>query len=521
LRDAVRRTNSWTQHRDQRGTFACLAVFFAARILYWVTGGGFSTVMLGASYQLLDVRELRAHPFQSAALVHIQPPLFNLFVGSVLRWSPVPRALTFQLVYLAVGVVIIVALRSLLLGLGFAPIAATIGVCVVAASPLMISYENTVTYEYPTAMLLIVSAVACLHYVRTRRVGALAWFVVLLTVTVLIRALLHPLWLVMCVALVVWLARPKAEWPRVVAVLAVPLLLVGGVMLKNEILFGDATLSSWFGMNLGRGVISPMPRHDIETLIAQGHLSKAATIAPLSSYSSYAPQFGPCHSSFSEPVLRAEVTTTGHTNFNAQCFLSVYADAQRNALRAVLARPGVYLADRAGPFAQHFSLPPIESQAPGMDHFGHNAILRNLATAYQDAMLRVSMTVHLPDATNPLFGATNYSVSISLVLLLATALVAFRGAVGLVLILRKRRGPAEVAWLFVGFTVVYVTVVSIATEYGENQRFRAMVDPLLLSVLCAQVVAFALRWLQARRRVPTPDRRFEPTPAERGLFDRR
>jgi hypothetical protein len=258
-------------------------------------------------------------------------------------------------------------------------------------------------------------------------------------------------------------------------------------------------------MNLGRGVISPMPKHDITDLIAQGRLSKAALIAPLSPYSAYAPEFGTCRTRFSEAVLHDEVTTTGHTNFNAQCFLAVYADAQRNAFHAAIARPGVYLADRAGPFAQHFSLPPIASQAPGMDHFGHNVILRQLATIYQDAMLRLPLTVHLPDATAPLFGATVYPVSISLVLLLATLLVTVRAALSTRRLWRKSREPAEIAWVFVGLTVIYITIISIAAEYGENQRFRAMIDPILLSVLCAQLAAFTLRLNQTRHRHVLPE----------------
>src|SRR3974390_2181915 len=105
----ARSTRAVLIHPKRAGLALCLMLFFGVRIAYWATGGGFSTAMLEASYQLLDHKALRADPIQSATLIHIQPPLFNLFVGNTLRWSVLPAALTFQLIYLLFGVSIVVA----------------------------------------------------------------------------------------------------------------------------------------------------------------------------------------------------------------------------------------------------------------------------------------------------------------------------------------------------------------------------------------------------------------------------
>jgi hypothetical protein len=40
---------------ERHGLAVCLTLFGMARVAYWATGGGFSTAMLNASYQLLDV----------------------------------------------------------------------------------------------------------------------------------------------------------------------------------------------------------------------------------------------------------------------------------------------------------------------------------------------------------------------------------------------------------------------------------------------------------------------------------
>ena len=70
------------------GVLVVIGVFVVVRFAYWATGGRFSTAALSTSWQLLDLHRLTADPFGSVALLHIQPPAFNLFVGVVERWSP-------------------------------------------------------------------------------------------------------------------------------------------------------------------------------------------------------------------------------------------------------------------------------------------------------------------------------------------------------------------------------------------------------------------------------------------------
>jgi hypothetical protein len=494
---------------ERPGLAPCLLLFIGVRAAYWATGGGFNTAMLEASYQLLDHQWLRGHPFESATLIHIQPPLFNLFVGSVLRWSILSPALAFQLIYLLFGLTIVVALYTLLTDLGFPVGAVVAATCVIAVSPMMISYENTLTYEYPTAMLLVLAGVACFRAVDRKSVRWLALFCCFLTLAVLVRALFHPIWLAASLILVTAFTVSRSGLRRAAFVFLIPIVAVGAVLVKNQILFGDATMSSWFGMNLARGVISPMPRSDVERLVAEKKISPAALVPPLSPYAAYEPLFGPCQSTFSEPVLRSTTTSAGITNFNAECFLKVYADEQHNSVHAAFAYPGTYLRDRIAPFAQHFSLPPTSAEAPGIDHFGRNPVLRGLAVAYTRAMLTTPISVHLPDASIPLLGASDYSVSISLVLLIATLLLIVRGAVAMVRLLgRRARDAVDVTWVFLGLTTAYVTVISIAIEYGENQRFRAMIDPLLIGILLAETVTLGLRAFRSRR----PEPEFEEDP---------
>ena len=69
-------------------------------------------------------------------------------------------------------------------------------------------------------------------------------------------------------------------WRRVIGALAVPVIAIGGWMLKNEILFGDATMSSWSGMNFERAVLPVVPQAELRRLVEAGKISEVALIGP-------------------------------------------------------------------------------------------------------------------------------------------------------------------------------------------------------------------------------------------------
>ena len=185
------------------GVLVVVGVFVVVHVAYWISGGGFTTAALRDSWQLLDLHRLTADPFGSVALLHIQPPAFNLFVGIVERWSPASAAVTYQVLYAACGLTLLLTLRALLVELGCSELAATVGTVVVALDPVLLSYENTVTYELPTATLLVVSGWCCARYARTRSTASLVGFVAAITAAALTRALLHPLWVLAALALVI------------------------------------------------------------------------------------------------------------------------------------------------------------------------------------------------------------------------------------------------------------------------------------------------------------------------------
>jgi hypothetical protein len=487
----------------QGGTWVVVGVFAVVRATYFLTGGGMATSFLQGSWQLLDLKQLRADPFGSVALLHIQPPLFNLFVGSVERWGPIDPGGVYKVLYLLCGLVLVVSLRALLHELGWSPLAATIGAAVVATSPVLLSYENTITYELPVATALVLAGLWCVRYATTRSTKALVILGAVLTFATMTRALLHPLWLLAVLGFVVVVARPAGGWRAVVAGFAIPVVLVGGWMVKNEVLFGEPSLSSWLGDNLARGVIAPMPKHEIQRLVRDGTLTHAALVRGFAPYSAYRPQIGKCRTDWTEPVLRRLTKHNGQSNFNAICFLRVYHQEQDNSIRALRELPADYVGTRYAPAAVHFT----QETAPGVEQFADTWTFDFLDSVWAPVLLRTNVTIHDRGWAVPLIGflRTKPTVHPALGLVAATIFVLGLGALAATRVLRRRGRPSDVAMTVLGGTVLFVLVVSVGTEFGENARFRVLVDPIVIGITVAAITDGVRRLVTRRREARDPD----------------
>ena len=291
------------------------------------------------------------------------------------------------------------------------------------------------------------------------------------------------------VLLVVLAARPRAGWRAVGAAALLPVVLVGGWMVKNQVLFDEPTMSSILGGNLARGVIAPMPRTAVDALIRDGSITPAARVRAFSAYSAYQPAIGPCRTHWTPAVVRSLVKRNGISNFNAVCFLRVYRQEQHNALVLLRERPGDYLGTRYAPFSIHF----FHDMAP--DRFHANATLQALTDVWDPLLLRWHVTVGDSGWTNNLIpGAPPPVVPMSTVLVLMTAFVIGLGAAAFVRLACRHARTGDLARTYLAVTVAFVALVSITTEYGENGRFRFLVDPIVIGWAVAQVVAYAVAW---------------------------
>ena len=112
---------------------------------------------LAISWQLVELPVLRDDPIGSTWYLHTQPPLFNLVIGAVLRWSPFPAYGTLVVGFLACLALTGVLLTDLLVRWRVPAVAAGAIASLAVALPAPISSIVLPSYEVPLATLLALS----------------------------------------------------------------------------------------------------------------------------------------------------------------------------------------------------------------------------------------------------------------------------------------------------------------------------------------------------------------------------
>src|SRR5690606_11187394 len=83
------------------GAGIVVATFVAVVVSMVRNGAGLTGAMRVRTWQLSDTALLADDPIGTTWYLQVQPPLYDLFVGSVLRWSPFPVIGTLYVLYLA------------------------------------------------------------------------------------------------------------------------------------------------------------------------------------------------------------------------------------------------------------------------------------------------------------------------------------------------------------------------------------------------------------------------------------
>jgi hypothetical protein len=486
------------------GRAVALASVVIGSVTLLATGNGTDRAALESSWQLLDLEVLTENPFGSVWFLHTQPPFYNLVVG-LLAWGNVPIAGALFAMFVASLVGIALLLHALLVRWGVGSVVAGVIVAVALLSPSLLSTMTIASYEVPVALLLIASLYTMQRYLETPTMGWLLATAGLVTLTALARSLFNPLWVLALLALL--LVARKATWRQAGAALAIPLVLIGGWMVKNQVVFGTATTSSWLGFNMQRGIVGPMDRDDVREDVAAGEVSGLAREQPWLSLEDYEPWLDDCkpvhdHDAASnewKPPFRG----LSIPNFNNECYIPLYRQAQEDATTLVRRHPGRYLHDRLPALAMSYRLAEIGDEDTWLDDL------------FENVLLPMHVTVDMHDWNLPLLGGAREDglpIDISLTLLVLSLFVAGRGVLAVVRLARagwreRASWPArELVWLVVSFTAVMIIVGGDLIELGENGRFRATLDPLLVALPLASLALL----VQGRRARRGPEAEGEP-----------
>jgi len=441
---------------DRRAELVLVAAWGASRAVVYGFGVRFDKRELASSVQNIDPELLRHRLAESLWWLHGQPPGYNLFLGLVLKVSGSHWAGAFQAVHLLLSLVLVLVTYALGRRLRL-PVAAAVAIALlVSLAPATITYENMLFYDFPTLVLITASALLLARYLDRPTLGRGLAFFGAASGLVLLRTLFQLPWLLLVLALVL-LARVPAR--RTLAAAAVPVAIVAGVYIKNWVLFGSPSTSSWLGMGVARLTLHDVPLADRRRLVAEGKLSRVSLVKPLSALSAYRDAVPP-HRPTGIPVLDAPLKSDGEQNLHNIAYIEISRRYLHDDLRLVRLRPrDLFVSVKRA--LELYLRPPTMSGAVERN--------RRALGNWNDGFDLV------------VYGSTRYANRIGVFAALAYLAT---GLAGLWLIAR-RRWRDDATLLFVWVTVVWVTVGSSLSEVGENWRFRLVVDPVVVLFLAA------------------------------------
>jgi hypothetical protein len=492
-----------------------LGAFVLTRLGYYALGVRYDASLLEVALQYLEVDHLQHDLGRSLWYLHTQPPLFNGLIGVVLK-LPFAPGHTFHALWLACGLALVAVVYLLLRELRVPRWVAVAASIVICCSPTVVLYENWLSYEYPLTLAITAIALAAARWAVNGRLSALATVALLLGACVLTRSLLNPLWYVGVIALVLLARRPSGNWARALLIVAAPLVLIGLIIVKNQVLFDSPSLSSWSGWNLQRVTVDELPDDVKQRLIADGTLTPLATYPVFLPADKYAAVVAPCTPAHPDVPVLAEPTkpSSGFENWNNECYLPITREALRNALAAARAEPRATGRAVVGSFQIW-----AESSSQYAFVYDNRVKIDAIDTPYRQIVL-LDVPWNPPVKTNAGWWIPigtpggRWRFSITIVVLTLASVIAGLGATWH--LLRRRQagaldaaGPAgtdadadadarsgsvpgsrdalasrgiDTAVAVIGFTVLAVTLVGNVFEIGENNRFRFMVEPITLVV---------------------------------------
>jgi hypothetical protein len=473
----------WRRHLPE---LLLLAGFVVTRIVARVGFGLRFDAAVAGYWQVLDLPLLRDDLLRSLFYLHSQPPLYNLLIGVVLKLVPAAAApAVFEAAFLVLGYLGIAGIHALLLELGTPRRAALAAALLQTLSTTWLVYESWLFYTLPTAVLLTWAAVWLARSARGRPAAVVA-FALAVAAASWIRATYQPVWVALCLALLLVAVRPAAAPVRAAArrsaLAALALTLV--LPLKNYLLVGSFTSSSWLGMNLAHMTTERLDETTREAWIAAGELDpvvRARTFAPLSEYPPdlrSAPAGLPAH-----PALLAPEKSGGSPNLNHAAYVRIARAYERGARVVLRRRPELYL-DRVRrawrtwlrPPSDYLMVVPQREAVRGWDRLHSRLLLFSSGERRR-------------------WGPT-------LVLLPASALLALA-------IAWRPRAERRRLLLLLAFPLLAIAWNALASnlvDVEENNRFRVEVEGLMVALGCFGLVE-AARGAWARLRPVLAQRR--------------
>jgi len=432
---------------------------------------------LGTYWQYLDPEILRGDFWRSLFYLHSQPPLFNAFLGAVVTVFPGQAEPVFRLAYWGCGLMLAVTLYLLLGRLGVPAAWAAAATLGLGLSPACIAFENFLFYSYPVAVMLLLSAFFLQRFWETgrRRDGAI--FFALVAALALTRTIFHLAWVGVVVLGLLGASRHYRRglgW-GILTTAAAPVLLVAALYLKNELVFGEFTSSTWLGMNLATMTVQLLPPEEKQQLLAQGKISDVSLVVPFEPLDRYPARFRTRPTGIA--VLDEVNKPGGDPNFNNLAYVGIARAYQRDALASIREDPGEYL---EAVLVTGWGYLRPNSESLGLNK-RNQEILQPMETVYRGLFLALPGSASTDDFWELVWSRM---MQRGLALEFGLPLVLLYGGWCVLRLFRRAEGDgaAAITLAYLGFTCLYFTLITVTLNGREANRVRFEITPCLVAL---------------------------------------
>jgi hypothetical protein len=439
-----------------------ILVFILSRLIAQSVGLHLNLQALVSYWQYLDLDTLRNHLLAGIWYDHAQPPVFNLLLGCVLKIGgshyPVIFSIIFKFISLA-NALLLFAIVKKISTICFLPVVVAM---VYILSPATLIFECELFYTTFISFLLLISVLNLIGFTENNSWRNVLGFMCPLMLICLTRSVYHMLWLFAVIVLILSYFRKKEVFHKLVVVSLVAVIVTGSWYLKNKIIFGKLTASTWIGMNMARNVF-----HDSEVKDS----SRIEAYEPFSRVGVYRkfldPEFEKPFVGLNDRDLLQEMKNDSFINETEVSYIPVSDMYERASVLYIRNHPAAYMKNVFQSSVLYFTPATLYSLA----------VEQADKIKYYDILYSFNLT-HFAN------GKQERRILLTISAIPKMMLYFF---VISMMIRYSYRSRSFTPWnLFILMTIGWVFGISSLFEHYENMRFRFESEPLFL-ILAAQV----------------------------------
>ena len=455
-------------------------------LFHWLAGVRFLDFPLYCFAHFADTELLKTRLLETCFYLHVQPPLYNFVVGSVLKLADVYACEIFHIAFLLNGLGLYLILIALLRGLGASRLFAVMLVTLLAVGPQWVFFEHFLLYTFQSATLLALAALFLFHFYKDRR-PYMGWgFFMTLALLGAIRSMYH-LSFYAVIALAV-IAMPPIPRRRLILMAVLPGLMLSSFYFKNLYLFDHFSVFSFLGKSPWIKTVGSLPWAERQRLAEEGKISKVSLVERFWAIEYYPPEIQNTPGYEDVPVLRqTKKSDGGEVNYNHIAQIAICDNYMKDSLYVLRHYPKTYLVSSV--WAAFRYVCPV-----GVAHEGLHS--------YEDVYNRIvylRVQAQLGRLWKPL---TGFADTIYFTLLLGLPCVL---GLGFLFTLLPRKCGIQISpeqratMLFICFCMLFVAAASIVIELNETNRYRYETEPITWVAAGFVMIHLRTAWRHWRR----------------------